>query len=232
MRNILKHLIEQPFLVTVSFAALAHSAWSFSVMFTGLEPQPQFTGAWFAWLIPGALLAFSIDVGLLALANQIRGGVRTRAKLAAFGVLSLAMAYAQFVYISSHMPAFPLAGGVRSEWASTVQLLRDCAIWIFPALLPTALILYAFSDAHVAQPETAQPSQALALTTEVDAMRPVLELPEPQSVEIECDECAWAGSYPDAVAARNALTAHRRKHKVTVGSNGSGNTQETKQTSD
>lgn len=153
--KLFQHLLKQPFLTAVSIAAISHSTWSFAVMFTGLEPHPQFTWTWVAWVLPGAIMAFSIDIGLLSLAYQIRSGQRNPSKLAAFAVLSGAMFYAQFVYISSHMPALALAAGVRAEWSELVQLVRDCSIWIFPALLPVALILYAFSDQDPDQPVVA-----------------------------------------------------------------------------
>src|SRR5262245_22343166 len=84
-----KHLMAQPFLTAVSIAAITHSTWAFATMFAGLEPHPQFEFAWWSWVIPGFLLAFSIDIGLLALGTRIRSGERTRSILGAFGVLCI-----------------------------------------------------------------------------------------------------------------------------------------------
>lgn len=154
MYRVLKHLIEQPFLVAVSLAAAIHSSWSFSVMFTGLEPLPQFTPAWFAWIAPGMMLAFSVDIGLLSLANQIRLGQRTKGKLLAFAVLSGAMGFLQFLYIAAHQPEVHLGAGIRAEWTGLVTLIRDSAIWVLPLLLPTALILFAFSETAHKSTET------------------------------------------------------------------------------
>jgi hypothetical protein len=156
MYRAFKHLLQQPFLVAVSLAAAIHSSWSFSVMFTGLEPQPQFTPAWFAWIAPGMMLAFSVDIGLLSLANQIRSGQRTKGKLLAFAVLSGAMGFLQFLYIAAHQPEVKLGAGIRAEWTGLVTLIRDSAIWVLPLLLPTALILFAFSEAKPESPETPQ----------------------------------------------------------------------------
>jgi hypothetical protein len=219
--KVLKHLLEQPFLVAVSLAAAIHSSWSFSVMFTGLEPQPQFSPMWFAWIFPGVMLAFSVDIGLLSLANQIRLGQRTRGKLLAFAVLCGAMGFLQFLYIAAHQPEVHLGAGIRSDWVGLVTLIRDSAIWILPLLLPTALCLFAFSDttAHEnAMPSNlgigkpAAPSRALALVGQDGAEQITIETPE--RVEVECAEtgCNWSGIYESNRAAQNALTAHRRKH--------------------
>jgi hypothetical protein len=156
MYRAFKHLLQQPFLVAVSLAAAIHSSWSFSVMFTGLEPHPQFTPAWFAWIAPGMMLAFSVDIGLLSLANQIRSGQRTKGKLLAFAVLSGAMGFLQFLYIAAHQPEVKLGAGIRAEWTGLVTLIRDSAIWVLPLLLPTALILFAFSEAKAQSTESPQ----------------------------------------------------------------------------
>jgi hypothetical protein len=219
--QIAKHLIEQPFLVAVSLAAAIHSSWSFSVMFTGLEPQPQFSPMWFAWIFPGVMLAFSVDIGLLSLANQIRLGHRTKGKLLAFAVLCGAMGFLQFLYIAAHQPEVHLGAGIRSDWIGLVTLIRDSSIWILPLLLPTALILFAFSDtaahenampSNSAISEPAAPSRALALVGQDGAEQLFIETPE--RIEVECSEtsCNWSGSYETSRAAQNALTAHRRKH--------------------
>jgi len=141
----IRPFINHIFLITVSLTAITHSTWSFSTVFTGAEPV-QFTFAWFAWFVPGFLMAFSIDMGLLSMANRIRAGERHASILLAFIVLCLAMCYAQFWYVSSHMPLVPVSAGVRADWQSNVQLYRDQAVWVFPSLLPIALMLYTFKD--------------------------------------------------------------------------------------
>lgn len=150
--HILNDLRKQPFLLTVSLAAFIHSAWTFATMFAGIEPQMQLSFAWAAWWLPGAAIAFSVDIGILSIANRIRQGERSWSTIIVFIVLALGMAYAQFVFMSSHMPALPLAEGVRPAWRETVQLGRDSTIWVFPCLLPLALILYAFVEAKVKLP--------------------------------------------------------------------------------
>lgn len=147
--NIFHDLRKQPFLLAVSIAAFIHSAWTFATMFGGLEPTPYHSGDWWAWWLPGAFIAFSIDIGILSIAKRIREGERHRSTIAVFIVLALAMAYAQFVFMAVHMPSIPLAKGVRAEWIGGIQLGLDLTIGIFPFLLPLALILYAFVERQV-----------------------------------------------------------------------------------
>lgn len=230
--NVFKHIKEQPFLSAVSVAAFTHSAWSLSVLFTGKEPE-QFTAHWFAWLAPGALLSFAIDVGQLSTAYQIRSGQRNRAKYAAFFVLSLAIWFLQFLYVSHHMPALDLAPGVREEWRGLVTLLRDSSIWVLPALLPIALMLYTFSDSapqsmavqsEIDQGSTRSESLALMVIPEITPVE-IIENIASSKIEIECSDCDWSGAYDSEQAATNALRAHQRKHKKTevlISSNGNG----------
>lgn len=211
------------FVVTTALAALSHSTWTLSTMFAGLEPQPQFTPAWFAWVVPGFLIAVSFDIGLVSISDEIRSGNRSRAKFLALGVLSASMFLLQWGYISHHMPALSLAPGVRAEWQGVAALLRDSLLWVIPALLPLAVTLHTFSHnkpAEPPQPETAPSSTALVALRQADPERIIIENPLESRHEIECDQCDWSGAYDTATAARNALTAHRRKHAITVSPNG------------
>jgi hypothetical protein len=147
--NILHDLRKQPFLLAVSIAAFIHSSWTFATMFGGLEPMPYHDTTWWAWWIPGAFIAFSIDIGILSIAKRIREGERQWSTIAVFIVLALSMCYAQFVFMAVHMPSVPLATGVRRAWVDGVQLGLDSTIVIFPFLLPLALVLYAFVERQV-----------------------------------------------------------------------------------
>jgi hypothetical protein len=222
MKKSIVHLLSQPFLIAVSVAALLHSSWSFSTLFGGIEPTAQYSGAWLAWVAPGVLLAFSVDIGLLSLANQIRSGQRSIGKLAAFGVLCLAMAYLQFCFIAVHAPAMTIGAGVRVEWSGLVTTLLNASIFVLPLLLPIALCLFAFSDS------TLQLTNLPVSGATAEAAPAVAERPAPEQVEIECAQpgCAWAGTYKSIEAAQNALNAHQAKHTrelAAVISNGNGN---------
>ena len=141
MRAFFRHLIEQPFVMATGLAALAHSTWSLATLFAGQEPQ-QFTVAWWSWLLPALLIAFALDVGQIVTSSEIRAGQRTFTKFFTFGVFAIATYFLQWLYIIHHVPALELSQGVRAEWHGVVLLLRDCAIWIIPALLPLSTLLY------------------------------------------------------------------------------------------
>ena len=81
MKRILSHTLRQPFIFSTGLAALVHSTWSVSTLFTGTEPYPQFSAAWFAWVLPGFLIAFSLDVGQIVTSAEIRDGSRSLASL-------------------------------------------------------------------------------------------------------------------------------------------------------
>lgn len=147
--NILKDLRKQPFLATVSFAAFIHSAWTFATMFAGFEPKPLHGLDWWAWWFPGAAIAFSVDIGILSIAHRIRHGERSLPTIFVFVTLALGMAYAQFVFMSLHMPDYALANGVRKSWSEGVQLGLDSTLFAFPSFLPIALIMYAFVEKNV-----------------------------------------------------------------------------------
>lgn len=145
MRQILKHIVSQPFIASTAFAALLHSTWSLGTLFAGVQPSAGFNFEFIGWLTPALLIAFSLDIGLLATAGEIRAGQRTRAKYLTFAILALAMFYCQWVYLIAHTPALALAPGVSPTWAGIALTLRDAAIWIIPALLPLSTLLYTFS---------------------------------------------------------------------------------------
>ena len=143
MKRILSHTLRQPFIFSTGLAALVHSTWSVSTLFTGIEPYPQFSAAWFAWVLPGFLIAFSLDVGQIVTSAEIRDGSRSLAKFATFGIFAIATWYLQFLYIAHHMPALNLAEGVAHVALATT--LRDLGLWVLPLLLPLSTLLYTFS---------------------------------------------------------------------------------------
>lgn len=203
--GVLRHVFAQPFLVAVSLAAAIHSSWSFSTLFTGLEPHPQFSASWFSWIVPGVMLAFSVDIGLLSLANQIRLGNRTRGRLLAFAVLCVAMGFLQFLYIAAHMPEVHLGAGVRGDWVGLVSLLRDASIWVLPMLLPTALILFAFSEETVVHANMTSTSLVPSTQVTVEKTR---------AISMVCPECSWSAIFPSQAAAVQGLIDHRRTHRI------------------
>jgi len=201
-----KHLASQPFIVATGFAALIHSTWSLGTFFSGEQPSDPVH--YVLWLVPALLIAFSLDIGQIVTSAEIRDGQRSLAKYITFGIFAGATYFLQFVYISSHMPQVALAAGVRSGWTDAVSFIRDSGVFIIPALLPLSTLLYTFSQAKADIVTTARPSTALALVPTDDQIH--IETPDP--VEIECQQCEWAGTYPSRKKAEMALTGHMKKH--------------------
>lgn len=146
MRSILKTLWEHIFITATGIAALQHSTWAIGTMFAGLQPAdvPHLIG----WIIPAFLLAFSLDVGQIVTSAKIRQSGLSIGKGVTFFVLAGATYYCQWLYMAHHMPALEIGAGISQIAQGTVIYVRDAAIWIFPALLPIATVLYTFSDKH------------------------------------------------------------------------------------
>src|SRR5215470_2515754 len=98
MKRMISHLLSSPFVLVTSVAALIHSSWTLAVSFGGLEPT-TFGMNWLGWLIPGLLLAISVDVGLLQISMEIKSGKRDRNRMAGFIVLALAMFILQLAFM-------------------------------------------------------------------------------------------------------------------------------------
>lgn len=213
IQSVIKHIRETSiFVLAVSLAAVAHSSWTFSTILGGDEPTAL--GERIPWILIGLCLAFSLDIGLLALSGEIRHGKRSAGRFVAFVVLAAAMAYLQTVFCLTHAPVLTLSRAVRADWINGAQMILDLAVFVIPTLLPVSLILHTFSGEKAAQTESATPSNALAVIPQPDAERREDEITIEKPVEIECQDCDWSGSYTSAIGARNALAAHRQKHKV------------------
>lgn len=142
------------FVLAVSLAAVAHSSWTFSTILGGSEPPDL--GERIPWVLTGLFLAFSLDIGLLALSSEIRHGKRSGGRFVAFVVLAAAMCYLQTVFCLTHAPVLTLSKAVRADWIPFGQGILDLAVFLTPALLPVAIVLHTFSGEK--SPESAQPS--------------------------------------------------------------------------
>jgi hypothetical protein len=236
--KLLKHITGQPFVFTTGLAALIHSTWSLGTLFAGSEPSPQFSPAWFAWVIPALLIAFSLDVGQIVTSAEIRAGQRQRTKYLTFLVFAAATYYLQWLYISHHMPVVELAPGVRASWAEAASWLRDSAIWFIPALLPMSTTLYTFSHSEIiSEPKAATPPPIpvveipIAQPTEpnaaqIEAPDPTIAIPAHVSdgsgikstddgrVIYRCQDCGFENTYSNPLSAANGKRAHDRHCKV------------------
>jgi len=144
-RQWLGRALEHSFVGATGAAAFLHSTWAIGTLFAGNIPQEPFTLAWWGWHVPAALLAFSVDVGQIMTSVRIKRGERSPWMFVTFFVLAMSTYFFQWVYIAHHMPALALGEGVRAEWIPLVTLIRDASIWIIPAFLPLATILYTLS---------------------------------------------------------------------------------------
>jgi hypothetical protein len=151
MKSILKHSLSQPFILATAIAAFLHSTWTVSTLFGGLQPEAALSWQFLGWLLPGVLLAFSLDIGLLSTANKLARGENVRGLRITFFTLAGSMYFLQWAYIVHHIPALALSNGVRAEWQPFVTLLRDMAVWVIPALLPVSVTLYTFSAGGAAR---------------------------------------------------------------------------------
>lgn len=208
------------FVISTGFAALMHSTWTLSTMFGGNEPV-QFSQAWWAWLIPGFAIAFSFDVGQIAISVDLRKGERSRAKYVAFAVVAIATYYLQWLYMAAHIPLIPFGAGVALGSVPAASFLRDFAIWIIPGLLPLATTLYTFSyekpkRTPVQSPRatvTAKPSESPAIAERPQLAHPTLAaLPAPVDMTAmfmaTCEKCGWSKPCATERSKINSLNAH------------------------
>ena len=222
--KVIRSFVAQPFIVATSVAAFFHSTWSLGTLFNGHEPALGL--AWLYWVAPAALIAFAIDIGLVSVSADMRGGERTPAKYVTFGVLAASTYLLQLLYIGSHMPVVALGPGVVERAQGAVLFARDFSVYFLPALLPLSTTIYTFSYHRHSEPER-PPIPAPTVTVEPPAT-PAIEAPhsialaagesEPEHAPIEqafaCENCG------KVYGSLNALNAHRRAHRVAVHLNG------------
>lgn len=221
------HLLEQPFVLTTGFAALIHSTWSLATLFNGPEPV-QWSGPWFGWVIPALLIAFSVDVGQIITASEIRSGQRSGMKYATFATFAIATYLLQWFHLANHIPELTLASGVLADQIALAQFLREAMLWCIPALLPVSTLLYTFSSGKVEQQEKqiAAPQAIAAVQINISQPEPLtgqiaIEELQPLAITegafpISCPYCDWSKQCPTERSAKNSLTAHKRGCKGAI----------------
>lgn len=221
LTDLLSRFWTHAFVIATGTAALAHSTWTLASAFGGAEPS-QFSQAWWAWLAPGLLLAFAFDVGQIAISVELRNGERTRPKYVAFVVLALSTYFLQWWYLAHHLPALPLAEGLRPEWRGFASLISDAILWVAPGLLPIATTLYTWSYAAPKRVRSSAKSDFAArpqAANRYDAHAPELQTPDMPALpagannEIwiaECPDCGWRKPANSRIGMIRSLNAHAR----------------------
>lgn len=225
MKVFLRHIITNPFIFATGAAALIHSTWSLGTIMSGIEPAPQFSAAWFAWVIPALLIAFSLDVGQIITSAEIRDGERTPTKFATFVILAIATYYLQWVFVAAHIPQIEPGAGVHAPVAA--QFMLDLGVWIVPALLPLSTLLYTFSQ-HRREPiyEPVATMEIATIEQQANADHPEQALTiekVPQAFTLVCTHCGQAFTKDNLRSAQQALRGHGRQCRlaaIPVSSNG------------
>lgn len=213
--QLLKHPLRQPFIVSTGVFAIVHSTWTIGTFFSGKMPDPALSAHFVFWVIPALLFAFSIDIGQIATAAEIRAGDHSPYKYGTFILLALTTFYLQFLFMAHHMPALAISEGVVIS-PTEVTWLRNMAIWILPALMPLSTIFYTLGSSR----GEAAPSPNSSLHEQIADLTQEQHDPE---FEIACPHCDWQGVYDSERKATNALNAHTKHCAYTVPSaNGNG----------
>jgi hypothetical protein len=196
-------------------------------MFNGVEPAIVDASSflnWLWWVLPGALFAVSLDVGQIASAASIRRGSKTKiavaAKVVTFAIMAFFSYALQLIYLLHHVPAISLGSGLSLASQDAAHSVFEVCYWLLPGMLPLSIVLFTATDAISFERESGaatqilEPSVALALVVDRPGEQWAVEKAERH--EVECDEpdCEWAGVYDTARGANNALSAHKRTHRV------------------
>lgn len=229
MKNLIKHMLSNPFVTGAGISALAHSTWALGTLFSGVMPVISFTefgsiGQWLYWFIPAFLIAFAMDIGQIDTSIKIRQNGLTWQRGLTFFVFAIATYYLQFLYIAHHMPALQIESGISDLHRMAVTELRNGAIWILPSLLPLSTLLYTLADDKHDKKETVQAIKHDESTQEHDiaivSIEPeFIEMPFMPEIshDVSCPDCEWSGNgYKSERSAQLALQAHKRHCDVSV----------------
>jgi len=220
-RTVAPALMRELFIFAIGVAAFLHSMWSYSAFLGGQQPDPLLGGLhivhYIGWLLPGCLLAFATDVGMIVTSMELRNGDRTKGKYAAFALLGVVTYILQWLYSLHHIEAVPLGAGVPEHMRDFAEGVSTfITVWLLPGALPLTAIAYTFShprdnavreEKRKVQPPVAAPAASLVT---VDRPLPTV-IPLVDAEHVATCTCGWSKSYSSARGAQNALTAHQRR---------------------
>lgn len=217
--KVLRHMIEQPFVTATGLAALVHSTWSLGTLFSGQQPDAAVNWQFVGWLLPALLIAFALDVGQIVTSAEIRQQGLNIGRGLTFFVFAAATYYLQWLYIAHHMPLLDIAPGVSAVAQATARSLRDAAIWLIPALLPLATLLYTLSGGQRQERSAVPPIKPIVVTAaqpEPEMLK--LQHSEPLALDgghvVTCAACGWSRSYDAEASAQRGLAGHMRQCKA------------------
>ncbi len=168
MKQVIKQIVADGFVLFVGLAMFIHSSWSMARIVGGAPPveidmmtvnlalDGRNVLVWFLWLLPGILAAASIDIGLIMLANDFRIGKRDWPRLIVFIGLSLISYDMQLSYTLAHSSPIQITSSLSAWSTQAASGVSEVNLWIGPGLLPLVLSLWAFvlrsTAEHVEQP--------------------------------------------------------------------------------
>lgn len=154
--NIWKHFKSQPFIVLVALAALPHTVWTIGTYTAGL--QPDAFGDWsnliraVAWLFPPLMFGIAFDIGQVVTAGEIRNGNRSQWLVRTFYALAVFSYISQLLYAMHHYPKMGIGEGAAPIVTTVGSIISQIAVFVLPALLPVAQVLYTMAY-HQPAPE-------------------------------------------------------------------------------
>jgi len=148
--------------LAVAIATFEHTAWAAGTLFLGQPATSYFSLSDPIWL-RGALVAISIDVGMLVVSHNIVNYVKqARQKDTKKGVIGLSVTFtliavgsffAQLIFAYYHTPTLTVGTGVSAYWQAALQPLIEASPFILALMLPLIAVFYTISRVFVIQTE-------------------------------------------------------------------------------
>ena len=182
--NIWKHFRQQPFIVLVALAALPHTVWTIGTYTAGIQPEAYGETSnlirAIAWLLPPLAFGIAFDIGQVVTAGEIRSGNRSKWLVATFYALAVFSYVTQLLYAMHHYPKLAIGDGAVPAVTTIGSFISQCAVFVLPALLPAATVLYTMAY-HQAVP--IQQNQSISQTGKIDEFPEQSFLPLRQPVK-------------------------------------------------
>lgn len=136
--------------IAISIATFQHSMWSAAMTFDGNPPIGPISLETFHWYFNGALLAITIDIGMLLIAKELRKS-QNAALVIAFAIAALSSFYMQIMYSMNHTEILKSGAGVTPYWQTTLSPIMDARIILVPLMLPLFSVIYTIAQIRMAK---------------------------------------------------------------------------------